>query len=142
VRVERPAHYDSFADFQYSYHYGDSYIPQIKHEEPLKAEMQHFLDSIANDTQPLTSGYEGLEMVKILEAASRSLKNNGAPVTFARAHEKLPSTNGVHTNGSLHSGIEKLVDSPLVDYPQIGVDPKPGRNGHALNTIPNSSIAA
>ena len=27
VRVERPPHYDTFAEFQYSYHYGDSYIP-------------------------------------------------------------------------------------------------------------------
>jgi predicted dehydrogenase len=142
VRVERPAHYDSFADFHYSYHYGDSYIPQIKQEEPLKAEMQHFLDSIASDTQPLTSGYEGLEMVKILEAASKSLKNNGAPVTFAREREKFPSTNGVQANGSLHSGIEQLVDSPLSNYPQIGVDAKHGRNGHAINTVPNGSVAA
>ena len=29
VRVERPPHYDTFAEFQYSYHYGDSYIPHI-----------------------------------------------------------------------------------------------------------------
>ncbi len=34
VRVERPPHYDTFADFHYSYHYGDSYIPHIKQEEP------------------------------------------------------------------------------------------------------------
>ena len=27
VRVERPPHYDTFAEFHYSYHYGDSYIP-------------------------------------------------------------------------------------------------------------------
>src|SRR5215468_11338032 len=35
VRVERPPHYDTFADFHYSYHYGDSYIPHFKQEEPL-----------------------------------------------------------------------------------------------------------
>ena len=46
VRVERPPHYDTFADFHYSYHYGDSYIPHIQQEEPLKAECQHFLDCI------------------------------------------------------------------------------------------------
>ncbi len=87
VRVERPPHYDTFADFHYSYHYGDSYIPHIKQEEPLKAECQHFLDCIEKGTKPLTSGHEGLELVRILEAASRSLKDHGAPVTFSRSHE-------------------------------------------------------
>src|SRR3979411_1526765 len=83
VRVERPPHYDTFADFHYSYHYGDSYIPHLKHEEPLKLECQHFLDCIINGRQPLSSGQAGLEMVRILEAASASLKGHGAPVTFS-----------------------------------------------------------
>jgi predicted dehydrogenase len=89
VRVERPAHYDTFADFHYSYHYGDSYIPYLKQEEPLKAECQHFLDCIEKGTEPLTSGRAGLELVRILEAASTSLKQNGAPVTFARSREGM-----------------------------------------------------
>src|SRR6202007_3189722 len=46
VRVERPPHYDSFAEFHYSYHYGDSYIPHLKQEEPLKTECQPFLASL------------------------------------------------------------------------------------------------
>jgi len=87
VRVERPPHYDTFADFHYSYHYGDSYIPHLKQEEPLKIECQHFLDCIEKGTQPLTGGNEGLELVRILEAASNSLKNHGAPVTFSRSHQ-------------------------------------------------------
>ena len=87
VRVERPPHYDSFADFHYSYHYGDSYIPHIKQEEPLKAECQHFLDCIEAGTMPLTSGHDGLELVRILEAASASLKDRGAPIVLSRQHE-------------------------------------------------------
>jgi hypothetical protein len=31
----RPPHYDTFAEFHYSYHYGDSYIPHLQQEEPL-----------------------------------------------------------------------------------------------------------
>src|SRR5260221_9306813 len=85
VRVERPPHYDTFADFHYSYHYGDSYIPHIQQEEPLKAECQHFLDCIENGVKPLTSGHRGLELVKILEAATASLEERGAPVTFSRS---------------------------------------------------------
>ena len=91
VRVERPPHYDTFAEFQYSYHYGDSYIPHIKQEEPLKVECQHFLDCIQRGAKPLTGGRQGLELVKILEAASASLEDHGAPVTFARPNEALPS---------------------------------------------------
>ncbi|MBV8273706.1 MAG: Gfo/Idh/MocA family oxidoreductase [Verrucomicrobia bacterium] len=83
VRVERPPHYDTFADFHYSYHYGDSYIPHLKQEEPLKTECLHFLDCIEKGSKPISSGNEGLELVRILEAASHSLKNHGAPVTFA-----------------------------------------------------------
>lgn len=88
MRVDRPPHYDTFAEFQYSYHYGDSYIPFIKQEEPLKVECQHFLDCIEKGTRPLSSGYEGLELVRILEASSASLKMHGAPVTFQAKEAK------------------------------------------------------
>ena len=87
VRVERPPHYDTFAEFHYSYHYGDSYIPRIQQEEPLKAVCQHFIDCIEKGTKPISGGIEGLELIKILEAASASLKANGAPVTFSRSRE-------------------------------------------------------
>jgi len=90
VRVERPPHYDTFADFHYSYHYGDSYIPHIQQEEPLKAECQHFLDCIERGAKPLTGGDEGLELVRILEAASASLKDRGAPVSLSQPPH-LPS---------------------------------------------------
>ena len=80
MRVERPPHYDTFAEFQYSYHYGDSYIPYIHQEEPLRSLAQHFVDCIATGAKPVTSGEEGLELVRILEAASASLRANGAPV--------------------------------------------------------------
>ena len=79
-RVEAPPHYDTFAEFQYSYHYGDMYAPYLKMTEPLKVECQHFIDCIKNGSKSLSSGKEGLEVVQILEAASQSLKNGGAKV--------------------------------------------------------------
>jgi predicted dehydrogenase len=82
TRVERPPHYDTFAEFQYSYHYGDSYIPYIQQEEPLRAVTQHFIDCILTGATPRTSGEDGLELVKILEAASSSLRLGGAPVSL------------------------------------------------------------
>ena len=83
ARVELPPHYDTFAEFQYSYHYGDRYIPHVKQEEPLKVECQHFLDCIKTGRTPLTSGERGLDVVRILEAASASLKQRGASIPLA-----------------------------------------------------------
>lgn len=87
ARVERPPHYDTFAEFHYAYHYGDIYAPYIKQDEPLKTECQHFLDCIKNGTTPITSGQKGLEVVRILEASSESLKLGGAAVDFAPAQK-------------------------------------------------------
>ena len=83
ARVERPPHYDTFAEFHYAYHYGDVYAPYVKQEEPLKTECQHFLDCIRDGTTPLSGGSQGLELVRILEASSESLKQGGSPVELA-----------------------------------------------------------
>jgi predicted dehydrogenase len=92
VRVERPPHYDTFAEFQYSYHYGDSYIPHIHQEETLKVVCQHFLDCIESGRRPISGGREGLELVRILEAASASLKADGTPVKFSRSFDHVSSS--------------------------------------------------
>src|SRR5438477_1369054 len=92
ARVEVPPHYDSFAEFQYSYHYGDMYVPYLKQEEPLKVECQHFLDCIRSGKTPLTSGRRGLELVRILEAASASLKRNGAAIEISESRSVTSPT--------------------------------------------------
>jgi predicted dehydrogenase len=92
MRVEAPPHYDTFAEFHYAYHYGDMYSPYVKQEEPLKIECQHFLDSINDGTVPLTSGKKGMELVMVLEAASASLKKNGAPVDILGSASALPAS--------------------------------------------------
>ncbi|MFO1487514.1 MAG: Gfo/Idh/MocA family oxidoreductase [Verrucomicrobiota bacterium] len=89
ARVERPPHYDTFGDFHYSYHYGDMHVPYIRQEEPLRSECQHFLDCVKEGISPLTDGRRGLELVKILEASSQSLKQGGAPIIL-----QTPGKNG------------------------------------------------
>ena len=108
VRVERPPHYDTFADFHYSYHYGDSYIPHIVHEEPLKTECGHFLECIENGTQPVSCGRKGLELVRILEASSASLKLNGAPIEFTDQAKGSSS----EKRGSTTGAVQNLVKRP------------------------------
>jgi predicted dehydrogenase len=80
MRVERPPHYDTFAEFQYSYHWGDMYAPYIKQEEPLKVECQHFLDCILRNVNPVSDGAYGTRVVQVLEAAADSLKAGGSSV--------------------------------------------------------------
>ena len=45
-------------------------------EEPLKAECRAFLDFIANNTAPITSGEEGLRVLNVLEACQQSIEQN------------------------------------------------------------------
>lgn len=75
--VDAPAYTDGFGEFQYNYRSGDITIPSFHFVEPLRQECQHFIDSIANKTEPISSGQSGLAVVKILEAAEISIKNNG-----------------------------------------------------------------
>jgi len=100
-RVETPPYYDTFAEFHYSYHYGDMYSPYLKQYEPLKRECQHFLDCIKTGERPESSGYEGLRVVQILEAASESLKREGAKVDITDPKiatlPKPPKDESIHT---------------------------------------------
>ena len=86
VRVDCPPHYNSFAEFQYAYHYGDCYIPHIDQREPLMNMCRHFLDCIENQIEPISSGGKGLEVVKILEACDDSIRSLGGPVYLSKQH--------------------------------------------------------
>jgi predicted dehydrogenase len=99
ARVERPPHYDTFAEFHYAYHYGDTYAPYVKQEEPLKAECQHFLECIREGKEPLTHGGQGLELVKILEASSESLRRGGSAVILNPEPEYGLRRNGAAVRG-------------------------------------------
>ena len=100
ARVERPPHYDTFAEFHYAYHYGDVHVPYIKQEEPLKTECQHFLDCIRTGTDPMSSGEQGLRLVRILESASASLKNGGAPVSLVDQDKQIQTNGNGNGNGN------------------------------------------
>ena len=75
--VDAPEHSDNFGEFQFSYRYGDILIPNIRQVEPLKMECQDFLDCIIQHKKPCSDGEVGLNVVKILEAAQKSLSNSG-----------------------------------------------------------------
>jgi len=76
--VDAPPHSHTEDEFRLSYRTGDGVPYPIQWVEPLKVECQHFLDCIRNGTEPRSSGKEGLKVVKVLEAAQRSLVNGGS----------------------------------------------------------------
>jgi predicted dehydrogenase len=111
ARVEVPPHYDTFAEFTYSYHHGDVYIPYIKQDEPLKLEMRHFIECIKEGIQPITGGPEGMEVVRILEASNFSLQQKGASISL---RQPKTSGNGADTENAAAVGQqsgEKLVSA-------------------------------
>ncbi len=63
-----------------SYRSGDMWAPHLATTEALKTEAAHFIDCISNGTHPQTDGEMGLRVVKILEAADKSMANRGQPV--------------------------------------------------------------
>jgi predicted dehydrogenase len=56
---------------------GDLVIPKIPQGEPLKTECRAFADYILEGKAPICTGENGLEVVQVLEAATRSLYNSG-----------------------------------------------------------------
>jgi len=69
-------YYSSYGEFL-TLRFGDIFIPKIDMKEPLQLECQHFLYCIRNHQRPLSDGLEGLQVLKILDAAQRSLRNDG-----------------------------------------------------------------
>jgi predicted dehydrogenase len=80
--VETLPYTDTYGDFQCSYRYGNVVIPNIRFVEPLRVECQHFAESVINGTQPQSSGWTGLKVVQLLEAAERSLYYGGLPMAL------------------------------------------------------------
>lgn len=99
--VEVPPYYDTYADFHFSYRYGDIYSPRIEDYEPLKKECDHFIECVKRNMPPLTDGYSGLRVVSILESASKSLKLAGRAVQVQGGVRTLNRKNRQNGNGYL-----------------------------------------
>ena len=59
------------------YRIGDMFSPKVNQTEALAMGARECLDAIKENRQPLTNGYDGLEIVKLLEASDKSLKGMG-----------------------------------------------------------------
>lgn len=74
-----PRDFETFGEFQLKIRTGDLHVPAIKFTEPLRNECSHFIKCVKEGKAPLTDGRHGMQVVKILEAAEKSMRANGIP---------------------------------------------------------------
>jgi predicted dehydrogenase len=82
-RVTGAPYTDTFGEFQLQYHHGNVVIPNIRFGEPLRQECTHFLHCVRNGEEPRSSGRSGWSIVKILEAAEKSLRNGNESIAIS-----------------------------------------------------------
>jgi predicted dehydrogenase len=67
-------------DLMINYRSGDMWSPKIDNREALFLEVSHFVDCIIGDKKNASDGKTGLEVVRLLHACEKSIKNNGGLV--------------------------------------------------------------
>jgi predicted dehydrogenase len=60
-----------------SYRSGDMWAPQVEQVEALRIELEYFVECIKKSERPFNDGCAGLKVVRMLEAASKSLGKRG-----------------------------------------------------------------
>lgn len=68
---------DSFSSFRMIVREGDIVVPRVPMSQPLKRECDHFLDCIEDSSAPMSGGSEGIAVVQVLDAISRSMRDRG-----------------------------------------------------------------
>jgi predicted dehydrogenase len=72
--------YEDYGEFQLSFRDGEIISPAIPFSEPLRSEVEHFIQCINYKSTPRSDGENGLIVVQIMEAIDQSLAEKGVPV--------------------------------------------------------------
>ena len=76
-------------------------------QEPLKAECQHFLESLVSRAAPMTDGKEGLRVLQVLDACEKSLSASGEVIDFeAEGYRGSKRPYFVHESAVVDEGAE------------------------------------
>lgn len=67
------AGFDTYDEEYLTMSNGGVYIPELRRDEPLRLECEHFIQSITQNTSPLSDGQNGYEVLKVLVNAQKSL---------------------------------------------------------------------
>jgi len=98
IRVfDRGASYDAtsaeargaeFGEFKAIVRDGDIRIPKVPAREPLREQVEHFIECCRSGDRPLTDVRAGRQVVAVLEAATESLRRGGSPVLLESPVER------------------------------------------------------
>jgi predicted dehydrogenase len=70
----------NYGEFRFEIRDGDIISPRIEPVEPLKHQCRHFLECVRTGKRPISSGREGRDVVRVLEAVNRSIELKGLQV--------------------------------------------------------------
>ncbi len=84
----------NYGEFRFEIRDGDIISPRIEPVEPLKNQCRHFLECVRTGKRPVSSGVEGRDVVRVLEAVNRSIESKGLQV------EVESKGDYVHANGN------------------------------------------
>jgi len=102
---------------------GEARVVPVSSEEPLRRECQHFLDCIKERGLPRTDGEEGLRVLRVLSACSRSLAENGRVVGLGGSAEEY----FVHPTATIDPGCEIGPGTRIWHYSHVAEGAKIGK---------------
>ncbi len=113
-----PAEASSYGEHQFQMRDGDIISPRVEISEPLRNQCLHFLECITEGIRPITSGRDGLDVVRVMKAIDSSLDRNGAPVSVppTPAYIALAHSEGRVPIGAVKSmweAVGRSVDTEL-----------------------------
>jgi predicted dehydrogenase len=82
----------NYGEFRFEIRDGDIISPRIEPVEPLKHQCRHFVECVRTGKRPISSGVEGRDVVRVLEAVNRSIECKGLQIEIGN------KTDYVHTN--------------------------------------------
>jgi len=77
--IDRPPEYASYGE-SLTIREGDISIPRVPNVEPLRAELQHFVEVAAGKVKPRVGAAQGVAVVRVLAAATESMARGGEAV--------------------------------------------------------------
>lgn len=93
----------------------------IVEQEPLRVECEHFLKSMQNGHKVITNGYEGLRVLKVLNASQRSLDHDGEEVDLRR-HSTVVKKNKVEMKDHIKDDYSDSIEKKYFSHPTVIID--------------------
>ena len=78
--VDRPPEYRSYGE-SLAIREGDIFIPRLPNLEPLTVQYRHFLAVVRGEQVPRADKADGVRVIRVLDAATRSLSMGGVPIS-------------------------------------------------------------